>query len=85
MRIQSHLHAGQKPPPPWAGPPTIFSDLCDVCNELDRAVLQLDPGPVQDAFEQLVARLDAIIDRTIGLEVPEPQETTSLSPDDEGV
>jgi hypothetical protein len=80
MRIRTHLHAGQDAPRHSSGQPTIFSDLCDVCNDLDHAVLALDPGPVQEQLEQLVARLDALIDRTIGLEVPLP-----LSPDDEGV
>ncbi len=49
-------------------PTSIFGVLCDICNEMDRATLDLEPGPVQERFTVLVARLDEAIDRTVGLE-----------------
>jgi hypothetical protein len=50
---------------------TIFATLCDICNDLDRAVNNLKPGAPRERLEELVKRLDAAIDRTIGLEQTE--------------
>jgi hypothetical protein len=33
---------------------TIFRTLCDLCDDLDRAVRALEPGAVQDRFRALV-------------------------------
>jgi hypothetical protein len=54
--------------------PSIFQTLVNVCDDLDRAVRALEPGPQQDRFSALVQRLDEAIDRTIGLEQPLPPE-----------
>jgi hypothetical protein len=46
---------------------SIFATLCDLTDELDRAVRDLPSGPTRDRFEDLVQRLDALIDRTVGV------------------
>jgi hypothetical protein len=55
-------------------PTSIFRTLCALCDDLDRAVHTLEPGPTQDRFAALVQRLDETIDRTVGLEQPMTQE-----------
>lgn len=56
-------------------PQSIFTTLCDICDDLDSLVRSLEPGPAQDRFSTLVQRLDEAIDRTVGLEQPVPQES----------
>jgi hypothetical protein len=56
--------------------PSIFTTLCDLCDELDAYTRDLEPGPVRDQLEGLVQRFDSVIDRTIGL------EQASVSPED---
>jgi hypothetical protein len=46
---------------------SIFATLCDLTDELDRVVRDLPSGPTHDRFEDLVQRLDALIDRTVGV------------------
>jgi hypothetical protein len=48
--------------------PSIFTTLCDLVDELDTYVRDLEPGSVRDRLAHLVQRLDSAIDRTIGLE-----------------
>ena len=47
--------------------PSIFSELCDLCNQLERAVQAMKDGPRKDHLGSLVHRLDLLIDRTIGI------------------
>jgi hypothetical protein len=47
---------------------SIFSVLTDICHEFDHAVRALEPGPVQERFAALVARLDEACDLTVGEE-----------------
>jgi hypothetical protein len=56
--------------------PSIFSQLCDICDEFDTYVRDLEPGPVRDHLSALVQRFDSVIDKTIGL------EQASVSPED---
>jgi hypothetical protein len=53
---------------------SVFTQLCDIVDDLSRLVRDLDPGPTQMALEVLVDRLDCCIDATIGLEVPALEE-----------
>jgi len=46
----------------------IFSQLCDICDEFDTYVRDLEPGPVRDHLSDLVQRLDDVTEKTIGLE-----------------
>jgi hypothetical protein len=46
---------------------SIFSDLCDVADGFERHVRALESGPEKDRLEGLVRRLDAVIDRTVGV------------------
>jgi hypothetical protein len=46
---------------------SIFVTLCDLTDELDRAVRDLPSGPIRDRLEDLVQRLDGVIDRTVGV------------------
>lgn len=46
---------------------SIFTTLCDLCDELDRLQRDLEPGPVADRLRDLVKRFDAVIDRTVGV------------------
>jgi hypothetical protein len=46
---------------------SIFSDLCDVADGFERYVRDLESGPQKDTLEDLVRRLDAVIDRTVGV------------------
>lgn len=55
--------------------PSIFSTLCDLADAFDRLQRDLEPGPVADRLRDLVERLDAVIDRTVGvLEVHLPAD-----------
>jgi hypothetical protein len=47
--------------------PSIFATLCDVVDEFDCYVRDLESGPQRDKLEDLVRRLDAVIDRTVGV------------------
>jgi hypothetical protein len=47
--------------------PSIVDDLCDLCNQLERAVQAMEDGPRKDHLGSLVHRLDLLIDRTIGI------------------
>jgi hypothetical protein len=47
--------------------PSIFSDLCDLCTQFERAIQALEDGPRKDHLGSLVHRLDLLIDRTIGI------------------
>jgi hypothetical protein len=47
--------------------PSIFSVLCDLADDLQRTARDLDAGPQRDRLEDLVQRLDAVIDRTVGV------------------
>ena len=49
---------------------SLFLTLCDICDEFDTYVRDLEPGAVRDHLESLVQRLDDVIDRTIGVECP---------------
>jgi hypothetical protein len=49
-------------------PHSIFVTLCDILDEFDAYVRELPLGPDADRLGALVHRLDAVIDRTIGLE-----------------
>jgi len=50
--------------------PSIFLVLCDICDEFDTYVRDLESGAVRDHLERLVQRFDQVIDLTIGLECP---------------
>ena len=47
--------------------PSIFATLCDVADDLDRYVRDLPSGPDRDKLEDLGRRLDAVIDRMVGV------------------
>jgi hypothetical protein len=47
---------------------SIFADLTDIADTLSSYTHDFPPGPQRDKLEDLVHRLDAVIDRTIGLE-----------------
>jgi hypothetical protein len=47
--------------------PSIFSELCDLCNQFERAIQALEEGPRKDHLGSLAQRLDELIDRTIGI------------------
>jgi hypothetical protein len=47
--------------------PSIFSELCDLCNQFERAIQALEDGPRKDHLGSLAQRLDELIDRTIGI------------------
>ena len=47
--------------------PSIFSELCDLCNQLERAIQDLDDSPRKDHLGSLVERLDTLIDRTLDI------------------
>jgi hypothetical protein len=49
--------------------PSIFATLCAVADALDRYVRDLPAGPERDKLEDLGRRIDAVIDRMVG--VPE--------------
>jgi uncharacterized protein YbjT (DUF2867 family) len=49
--------------------PSIFATLCDVADALDRSIRDLPAGPERDTLADLGRRLDAVIDRLVG--VPE--------------
>jgi hypothetical protein len=51
---------------------SIFTTLCALSDDLDRAVRALEPGPQQDRLHALIQRLDVVIERTIGLEHATP-------------
>jgi hypothetical protein len=47
--------------------PSIFATLCDLADELCRYARDLPASPARDRLEGLVQRLDAVIDRTVGV------------------
>jgi hypothetical protein len=49
-------------------PLSIFAALCDVADAFDTYVRDLESGPQRDYLEGLLRQLDAVIDRTIGVE-----------------
>lgn len=68
---------------PFTGPhrkkamDSLFTTLCDICDELERTVRELDSGPYRDRLEDIVKRLDAATDRTIGLDVSHNERGTT--------
>jgi hypothetical protein len=46
---------------------SIFSTLCDIVDDLQHYVRALNAGPTRDHLEDLVQRLDVVIDRTVGV------------------
>jgi hypothetical protein len=60
-------------------PPSIFTQLCDLADALDRVVRDLEPSPLRDTLAGLLTRLDEVIDLTVGLpEVHQPAPTRDL-------
>jgi hypothetical protein len=55
-------------------PPSIFVTLCDILDDFDAYVRDLPLGPDADRLGALVRRLDAVIDRTIGLDPAQEEE-----------
>jgi hypothetical protein len=56
-------------------PASIFADLCDIADTLSTYTHDFPAGPQRDKFEDLVQRLDAVIERTVGVvEVTTPSE-----------
>lgn len=55
-------------------PPSIFVALCDILDDFDAYVRDLPLGPDADRLGALVRRLDAVIDRTIGLDPAQEEE-----------
>ena len=53
---------------------SLFLQLCDICNALDHLVMGMAPGAEQDRFKALLADFDAVIDHSIGIETPAPEE-----------
>ena len=52
---------------------TIFEALCHINDDFAGIAMRMEPGPEKDRLEALVQRLDAVIDRTIGVqEVEQP-------------
>ena len=47
---------------------SIFSTLCDLADELSRLERAMEPGTITDRLQAIVERLDAVIDRTVGIE-----------------
>jgi hypothetical protein len=46
---------------------TIFEALCAINDDFAGIAMRMEPGPEKDRLEALVQRLDAVIDRTIGV------------------
>jgi hypothetical protein len=46
---------------------TIFEALCAINDDVAGIAMRMEPGPEKDRLESLVQRLDAVIDRTIGV------------------
>jgi hypothetical protein len=46
---------------------SIFADLCDIADALTTYTQDCPAGPQRDTLDDLVQRLDAVIDRTIGV------------------
>ena len=46
---------------------TIFEALCAINDDVAGIAMRMEPGPEKDRLEDLVRRLDAVIDRTIGV------------------
>jgi hypothetical protein len=46
---------------------SIFDALCNVVDDFEHYVHDLPSGPQRDQLEDLVRRLDGVIDRTVGL------------------
>jgi hypothetical protein len=55
-------------------PQSIFSDLCDLVDQLERVTSRMEAGPVKDQLERLLEPFDALIDRTVGVEEPLPHD-----------
>lgn len=53
---------------------SVFTRLCDITDSLQRLTRDVEPDNVRYRLEDLVNRLDLIIDDTIGLEVPALEE-----------
>lgn len=51
--------------------PSVFDRLCDLTDELQRLCPDVKPEGVRYRLEDLVNRLDSLIDTVVGLEVPE--------------
>jgi hypothetical protein len=47
---------------------TIFEALCHINDDFAGIAMRMEPGPEKDRLESLVQRLDAVIDRTIGVQ-----------------
>jgi hypothetical protein len=47
---------------------SIFTALCDIADTLSTYARDFPAGPQREKLEDLVQRLDAVIERTIGVE-----------------
>jgi hypothetical protein len=47
---------------------TIFEALCAINDDFAGIAMRMESGPEKDRLEDLVRRLDEVIDRTIGVE-----------------
>ena len=45
--------------------PSVFLALCEVTTALEKVMESVEPGPLREALAGLVARFDAVIERTI--------------------
>jgi hypothetical protein len=58
---------------------SIFADLCDVTDALSRYTRDLASGPERDRLEDIIQRLDTVIERTVGVsDVFQPQQDEGI-------
>lgn len=55
--------------------PTVFARLCDITDELQSLCRAVEPDGVRYRLEDLVNRLELLIDAVVGLEVPDLEDT----------
>jgi hypothetical protein len=55
---------------------SIFADLCDIADTLSTYTHDFPAGPHREKLAELVERLDAVIDRTVGVVEVVPSSDT---------
>jgi hypothetical protein len=59
---------------------SLFVTLSDIVDELEHCIRELDSSPYRDRLEDIVRRLDSVIDRTVGI-TEEADVSTTREPD----